>query len=95
MKDFDKWNEKKKAIHVNENIVGFSQNEIIFMKIGLNVGFEQDGKGKDFLRPVLVYKKFNNRVFLGIPLTSKEKDDKFHFEFEYKKVKKVLQFYRK
>lgn len=88
MKDFDKWNEKKKAIHVNKNIIKFQEGHIIFMKIGLNVGFEQDGKGKDFLRPVLVYKKFNNRVFLGIPLTSKEKDDKFHFEFEYKKGKK-------
>ena len=86
-KQFDKWNNLKKDIHLNSSLIGFSQYEIIFMKIGSNVGFEQDGKGKDFLRPILVYKKFNNHVFLGIPLTSKVKKDKFHFEFEYKKGK--------
>lgn len=58
------------------------------MKLGLNVGYEQDGKGDNFLRPVLVYKKFNKRVFLGISLTSKRKIDKFHFEFDFTNNKK-------
>jgi GDP-L-fucose synthase len=84
-KNFDSWNNLKKTIHHNKKTIGFSQYEIIFMKIGTNIGYEQDGKGKDFLRPVLVYKKFNNNVFYGIPLTSKAKNNKFHFEFEYKK----------
>jgi len=87
-KNFNQWNNLKQKIHSNDNVIGFNQNEIIFMKVGSNIGFEQDGKGEEFLRPVLVYKKFNNRVFLGIPLTSKKKNDKFHFEFEYKKNKK-------
>ncbi len=39
------------------------------LTIGLNVGFEQDGKGDDFLRPVLIIKKLNNRFFIGLPLT--------------------------
>lgn len=86
-KPFDDWNNQKKSLE-NYNLIGFSQYEIIFIKVGVNVGFEQDGKGEDFLRPVLVYKKFNNRVFLGLPLTSKAKNNKFHFEFEYKKGKK-------
>lgn len=87
-KDFDNWNSIKKDIHKKQKIIGFSQYEIIFMEIGVNVGFKQDGKGNEFLRPVLVYKKFNNRVFIGIPLTSKAKYDKFHFEFEYKRRKR-------
>jgi dTDP-4-dehydrorhamnose reductase len=87
-KEFDLWNENKKDISFNKTVIKFQQKHIIYMKIGCNVGFEEDGKGEDFLRPVLVYKKFNNRVFLGIPLTSKEKNDKFHFEFKYKKSKK-------
>mgnify|MGYP001461363251 CR=1 FL=1 len=87
-KNFDLWNSKKKNIHNKNNIIGFSQYEIVFMTIGINIGFEQDDKGEDFLRPVLVYKKFNNQVFLGIPLTSKAKNTQFHFEFEYKKDKK-------
>lgn len=82
---YNLWNENKKSISNNCSLIKFQQFQIIFMKVGINIGFEQNGKGKDFLRPVLVYKKFNNRVFLGIPLTSKENNDKFHFEFEYKK----------
>ena len=82
---FDTWNNQKKQLHAIEKTIGFSVFEIVFIRIGSNVGYEQDGKGKDFLRPVLVYKKFNNRVFLGIPLTSVENNDKFHFGFEYKK----------
>ncbi len=88
VKSFDRWSECKRYAHGVKNIIKFQQFQIIFMKIGLNIGYEQDGKGDEFLRPVLVYKKFNNRVFLGIPLTSKTKNDKFHFEFEYKKGKK-------
>jgi len=85
---YDQWNENKKHIAKNESLIKFQQFQIIFMKMGVNVGYEQDGKGNEYLRPVFVYKKFNNRVFLGIPLTSKPKYDKFHFEFEYKRGKK-------
>ncbi len=87
-RDFDVWNKLKKDTNKNSEIIKFQHGHIIFMKVGCNIGYEQNGKGKEYLRPVLVYKKFNNRVFLGIPLTSKEKHDKFHFEFEYKKKKK-------
>jgi len=85
---YDQWNENKKTICANDTLIKFQQFHIVFMKMGVNIGFEQDGKGSEYLRPVLVYKKFNNRVFLGIPLTSIAKSDKFHFEFEYKKHKK-------
>jgi dTDP-4-dehydrorhamnose reductase len=81
---YDKWNDKKKFLNNDEVNFRFNEQDIFFMYVGNNIGFEQDG-GKDFLRPVLVYKKFNNRVFLGIPLTSKAKNNQFHFEFEYKK----------
>ena len=87
-RDFDTWNKIKKDTNSNEKIIKFQQRHIIFLRMGANVGYEQDGKGKEFLRPVLVYRKFNRRVFYGIPLTSKEKHDKFHFQFEYKKGKK-------
>ncbi len=84
-KEFDSWNEIKKQSDKNETIIKYQEGQILFIKIGCNVGFEQDGKGEEFLRPVLVYKKFNKHVFLGIPLTSKYKNDKFHFPFEYKR----------
>jgi hypothetical protein len=42
-KNFDSWNNLKKTIHHNKKTIGFSQYEIIFMKIGTNIGYEQDG----------------------------------------------------
>ena len=81
-KDFTTWNTTKEELHNGKINFRFRERDIFFMYVGVNVGFEQDGD-KNFLRPVLVYKKFNKHVFLGIPLTSKVKDDKFHYEFNY------------
>ena len=53
-KDFDLWNTQKKITDNSENKKTFHEREIWFIKIGENIGFEQNGKGKDFLRPVIV-----------------------------------------
>ncbi len=81
-KDFKNWNTTKEELHNGKINFRFRERDIFFMYVGVNIGFEQDGD-ENFLRPVLVYKKFNKHVFLGIPLTSKIKDDKFHYEFNY------------
>ncbi len=46
--------------------------------LGLNIGFEQDGKGEKFARPVLVLRKFSHQVFWGIPLTKSKKSGKYY-----------------
>ncbi len=71
-KDFDKWNEKKKKIHTIPLVPFFHEREIWFCYLGANVGFEQDG-GEEFLRPILIIRKFNNEIFWGIPLTKSRK----------------------
>ncbi|MCK4387059.1 MAG: type II toxin-antitoxin system PemK/MazF family toxin [Candidatus Pacebacteria bacterium] len=89
-KDFGKWISAKEKIHNKKQGVFFHEREIWFCSLGLNVGFEQDGKGNDFLRPVVVFKKFNNDIFLGIPLTKKDKNGKYYFDFYLnKKLKSV------
>jgi len=82
VKDYKNWINIKEQLHDGKINFRFRERDIFFMYVGVNVGFEQDGD-KNFLRPVLVYKKFNKHVFLGIPLTSKVKDNKFHYEFNY------------
>ena len=84
IKDFDGWNIQKKAIDSLENKRTFHEREVWFIKVGENVGFEQNGKGEEFLRPVIVYKKFSKNVFLGIPLTKTTKEGKFYRSFEFK-----------
>ncbi len=71
-KDFDGWIKIKKEIHFKGSIRTIKEGEIWWCKIGENVGKEICGKGKDFLRPVLIVRKLNKYSFIGIPLTSKE-----------------------
>lgn len=83
-KDFDRWNIQKKITDSAENKKTFHEKEIWFIKVGENIGFEQNGKGEEFLRPVIVYKKFSKNVFLGIPLTKTTKESKFYGSFDFK-----------
>ncbi|MGK0255907.1 MAG: mRNA-degrading endonuclease toxin of MazEF toxin-antitoxin module [Arcobacteraceae bacterium] len=89
MYEYDKWNEVKKTISEHKIQLTFKVREIYWVKLGQNVGFEIDGKGDDFLRPVVVFRKFGKNTFLGIPLTSVKKDDIFHFEFVVNQNKKT------
>ena len=95
-KDFKKWHNKKALINERENRPGFHELEIWWCAIGVNVGFEQDGGGEDFLRPVIVFRKFNNEILWGIPLTQTRKNTVFYFQFNIvqfedgKEVKKIL-----
>ena len=75
---FHLWSDKKQLIDKKISLISFEENQIVYINMGKNIGFEQDGKGKDFLRPVLIYKKFNNHQFLGFALTSKKKEGKFY-----------------
>ena len=85
-KDYKKWHQKKEVINKVEPRPFFHEREIWFCYLGANVGFDQDGNGEDFLRPVLIIRKFNNEIFWGIPLTksnkkTKKKSEKYYFSF--------------
>jgi mRNA interferase MazF len=49
--------------------------------IGKNLGREQNGGPRDFSRPVLVVKKFNNEIFWVVPLSTKQKPLDFYFNY--------------
>lgn len=76
-KDFDNWNIKKKELS-NGGRVYFHKGDIWLASIGKNIGDEEDGKHSSFERPILIVRKFNNSIFLGIPLTSQDKEGKYY-----------------
>ena len=78
---FDEWNIQKQEINLREKLVLFREREIWWCSIGKNIGAEQDGKNEFFERPVLVCKKYNNEQFFGFPLTSKNREWKYHFPY--------------
>ncbi len=83
-KDFKEWHLKKSDLNENKTRVFFHEREVWFAVTGVNIGFEQDGKGTDFLRPVIVIKKFSNEVFLAVPTTKNGKIGKYYYSFTYK-----------
>lgn len=82
--DFDTWNVLKKRIEDNRTESGNvfpKEGEVWACMIGKNIGWEQDGKGSNFSRPVLILKKFNNQMSWIIPLSSKQKNIDFYSNF--------------
>lgn len=81
-KDFKDWHKKKEQINDMVEPPFFHEGEIWFCHLGTNVGTEQDGSGEDFLRPILILRKFNKDALLAIPLTRKAKYTEHYFSFE-------------
>lgn len=75
---FDEWSHEKQVIHKGEEIkASISPREVWYIKMGINIGNEQNGKGQ-FRRPVLVIRRIWNMYFC-IPLTTKWKDKNFFY----------------
>lgn len=72
-KDFDKWNKIKKKTNTDKPRL-YTVREIWWCRFGVNVGTEQDGNGKLFLRPALILRGFGPDACLVVPLTTSERE---------------------
>lgn len=72
-KDFGRWNDAKKKLNVDSEPLYFREGEIWWTHLGLNIGYEIDGKKENFARPVIVLRKYNKYSFLALPLTTSPK----------------------
>ncbi len=75
-KDFSQWNTLKQNIHQSGESKFYHVREIWWCSLGVNVGYEQDGSGDEYRRPVLILKGLGAETCLVIPLTA---SDKKHF----------------
>ena len=82
-KDFIKWHKAKRDIHKRNERPFYHEREIWWCSVGENVGFEMDGKGVDFARPVLIIKGFSKEVFLCVPVTTKPKTGKYYVDINF------------
>lgn len=80
---FDKWNKIKKNTNKDKNLRYFHEREVFYIRLGKNIGFEQNGKGQEFIRPVVVIKKFSKYIFWGIPLSRMTKKGKYYYNFSF------------
>ncbi len=89
--DFDLWNEKKKYIEtIKQNSLSFNERDIWWCSIGKNIGYEENGKNEFFERPVLVFRKFNNSISWVLPITTKYKQNPYHFLLDNNRSNSVL-----
>ncbi|MCX6786747.1 MAG: type II toxin-antitoxin system PemK/MazF family toxin [Candidatus Kaiserbacteria bacterium] len=79
-KDFSKWFTLKKLAHETTGTALFHEREVWWCMLGANGGFEIDGSGSGFARPVVIIKKFNLDTCIVVPLTGKIKNGKFYFK---------------
>lgn len=77
-KDFDGWNREKKRMNNRPTTPFYHEREIWWCALGINIGFEQDGTGTNYDRPVLIIRGFNPHVFFGVALTGRKKRGKYY-----------------
>lgn len=78
-KDFIGWSNLKEKLDHAVSQPTISEREIWWCSIGVNIGDEEDGKKNLYNRPILIVKKFNARLFWGVALGTKIKEDKNYF----------------
>jgi mRNA interferase MazF len=87
-KDFDKWNNLKKIFEKENRELFAHPREVWWCSLGVNLGAEIDGKNDSFERPVLVIKVYSRETMFVLPVTSKEKNDTFHYRI-FVKIKNI------
>jgi mRNA interferase MazF len=77
-KDFFGWAKIKQKVHERKRVPYYNVGQIWWCSLGANVGTEQDGKGPQYVRPVVVLTKFNEHSCLIVPLTSRERQGRYY-----------------
>ena len=86
IKNFAGWFVVKPELENTNQFPKFEEGDVWWCHLGENIGYEENGKGDKFLRPVIVLHKFNNRLFYGLPTSTKIKENKFYFKMKIKDV---------
>ena len=82
-KDYSIWTPVKKEINnLDLRPKGCREREIWICNLGENIGFEEDGKGNEFTRPVLILKVFNRNFCHVIPLSTTRKRGTYYYSFD-------------
>ena len=66
--------------------------EIWWCNLGKNIGYEMNGKGDNFRRPVLIFKKVSSNHSIIVPLTTQEHFSKFFYKIKINKKENYLLF---
>jgi len=80
---FVNWTKLKVRIHLTDKNIYFHEREIWWASLGMNIGYEENGKHENFERPVLIIKTFNRHICWILPMSTKNKDNPYYFKINY------------
>lgn len=82
-KNYKQWMKVKSTINNGDfRPIGYKERDVRLCNLGENIGFEEDGKGDKYLRPVLVLKAYSRLTCYIVPLSTTSKEDKYHYKFD-------------
>jgi mRNA-degrading endonuclease toxin of MazEF toxin-antitoxin module len=90
-KNFEDWNELKKQVNDGLLLPLHHEREIWWAHLGVNVGYEQDGTGPSYERPVLIMRGFSTHmcVCVVVPVTTSKKRTRFYISATIAKGKQA------
>ncbi len=87
IKRFLEWIGVKQSLHEHDiRPPYFKEGEMWWTHVGENVGSEVNGNGKQFTRPVIIYRKLGSKTFLAIPTSTKKKEGTWYVSFRHKGI---------
>jgi mRNA-degrading endonuclease toxin of MazEF toxin-antitoxin module len=75
------WFLLKNKINANSSRKNFREGEIWMVHLGFNIGDEQNGRGPNFIRPILVLRKYNKNIFMAIPIVGRYKEGYYYLNY--------------
>lgn len=79
-KDFAGWAKFAEQVERRPRPTGLKSGIICWCYLGVNIGTEQDGRGDNFTRPVLILNILSPTQVIILPFTSKRKEGKSYME---------------
>jgi len=82
IKDFREWMKLKTSLqNAEKRPRGYVQGEVWWTSVGENLGYEEDGKGNKYSRPVLIVRGFSKELLWAVPLSTTKNRGKYYHVF--------------
>ncbi len=95
LKNFLEWFKLKPNLDKkNHKPPKFSQGQVWYCYAGENIGVEISGKGREYLRPYLIFKKLDNYNFIGLPFSTKQKVGSRFFKLFFRKKEQIVHLHQ-
>jgi mRNA-degrading endonuclease toxin of MazEF toxin-antitoxin module len=92
IKRFAEWLKLKQKIHEGTHTPLYREGEVWWCNLGENIGTEINGKSTFFTRPIVIFKRLDDRSFVGMSLSTTIKSGSWYagINFQEKPVSVVI-----